>query len=267
MVGWLGEKPVTYGEIARYIRLREPDLFTRSLTRYLLEKVTLKEAEPLGITVPKALLTRETHRRMLEWERRVRAASKARTGKEIEPALWLQRVADLSLADFRARVRDGARVELIQDRLLRYELFTSPHIEVSILVAKDRNQAGVHLQRLRAGADFKQLARKHSLHSSAPDGGRIPFRLVGMDINDAKVRDALFSAKKSQLLGPFPVKSGELFQIYRIEAKRPARKATYAELEREIVRDLDARPVPVGEYERWRRRILLRHGFRAEETE
>lgn len=262
-VGWLGNEAVTYGEIARYIRVREPDVFARTLTRYLLERVTMTEAEPLKITVPQALLTRETSRRMAEWERRVRAASKTQTGKEVEPALWLRRVADLSLTDFRARVREGAQVELIQDRLLRYELLTSPRVEVSILVVKGKSAAAGHLKRLRAGADLEALARKHSVHSSAPGGGRIPFPLVAQDINDAAVRDALFLAKPGALLGPFPIRDGEYFQIYRVESRSGPRKATYAQLERDVAKDLEARPVPVGEYERWRRRILLRHGFRA----
>ena len=263
-VGWLGKEPVTYGEVGRYIRLREPDVFTRSLTRYLLERVTMREAKPLGIEVPSAVLTRETSRRMRAWEARVRVASKEQTGQEIDPALWLQRVADLTVEEFRERVKEGAAIELTQDRLLRYELLTSRHIEVSILVIEGKQKANGILKRLKAGADLAAIAQKDSVHSSAQNGGRVPFPLVAMDINDAKVRDALFLAKGGQLLGPFPVPGGGFFQIYRIESNAPAKKGAYALMEQEVSRGLEARPVPVGEYERWRRRILLRHGFSAE---
>lgn len=224
----------------------------------------MREAKPLGITVPAALRRRETALRMRRWEARVRAASKEQTGEEIEPALWLQRVSDLSMSEFRERIGEGAEIELVQDRLLRYELLTSPRIEVSILVLKGRKEAAAIHRRLGNGADFATLARKDSAHSSAAAGGRIPFPLVAMDINDAKVRDALFAAKKGALVGPFAVPGGAVFQIYRIEDKRGASTGTYRELEKEVALGLEARPVPVGEYERWRRRILLRHGFRAD---
>ena len=67
------------------------------------------------------------------------------------------------------------------------------------------------------------------------------------------------------MLGPFPTRGGEetWYQIYRLEQTSSPGRGTYAELERDVLRDLVKRPVPVGEYERWRRRILLRHGFAA----
>jgi hypothetical protein len=262
-VGWLDERPVTYGAVARYLRTKDPESFSRALEGLVLERVTRAEAAPLGVTVRPALVTRETDRRMREWERRVRAASKEEGGEEIDPALWLQRVAGISVARLRSWVRDHTEIELLQDRLLRYETLTSPQVELSILVMKDE----ARLQRLSAvalrDASFAALARKHSLHASAKDGGRIGYPLLPADINEAAVREQLFEAEAGRILGPFPTRGGTetFYQLYRVEGARPARPGDYARLGREVERDLEARPVPVGEYERWRRRILLRHGF------
>ncbi len=262
-VGWLDERPVTYGAVARYLRTKDPEAFSRALEGLVLERVTRAEAGPLGVTVRPALVTRETDRRMRDWERRVRAASKEEGGEEIDPALWLQRVAGISVARLRSWVRDHTEIELLQDRLLRYEMLTSPQVEVSILVLKDK----ARLERMKARAaregSFAALARQHSLHASARDGGRIGYPLLPADINDPAVREQLFAAEAGRILGPFPTRGGTevFFQLYRVEGVRPARKGDYARLAREVERNLEARPVPVGEYERWRRRILLRHGF------
>lgn len=263
-VGWIGETAVYYGEVGRYIHVREPDVFARNLTRFIIERLTRKEARPLGVTVPKAVLARETNRRMTEWERRVRAASKARTGSEVEPALWLQRVADLSLAEFTEMMREAAEVELLQDRLVRYEQQVAPHIEVSILVARDKATGATVVQELAAGADFAALAKRHSRDPSGKEGGRIAFPLLPADIVDVKVREALFAAQPGDVVGPFPAGTLGMVQIYRLESRAPARPASYGDLEREIEHGLETRPVAMGEYTRWRRRILSRHGFRAE---
>jgi hypothetical protein len=262
-VGWLDERPVTYGAVARYLRTKDPESFSRALEGLVLERVTRAEAAPLGVTVRPALVTRETDRRMRDWERRVRAASKAESGEEIDPALWLQRVAGISVARLRSWARDHTEVELLQDRLLRYEILTSAQVEVSILVLKDEARLRALSAEAQRDGSFAALARRHSLHASAKDGGRIGHPLLPADINDPAVREQLFEAQVGRILGPFPTRGGTetFYQLYRVEAARPARKGDYPRLAREVERDLEARPVPVGEYERWRRRILLRHGF------
>jgi hypothetical protein len=263
LVGRLDGAPVTYGDVARYLRTKDPEAFSRSLEGLVLERVTRAEAEMAGITVPAPLLTRATERRMREWQERVREASRRAGGEEVDPALWLQRVAGVSMAEFRKWVARHTEVELLQDRLLRYELLTSPRVEVSILVVREEAGAAALARRLRDGADFAATARAESAHATASEGGRVPYPLVALDVNEPKIRDALFRAGSGEIVGPYPTRGGDetWFQVYRVEARREARRAPYAEMSEEITRGLESRPVHVGEYERWRRRILLRHGF------
>ncbi|HEY7514600.1 MAG TPA: peptidylprolyl isomerase, partial [Vicinamibacteria bacterium] len=264
IVGWIDDQAVTYGEVARYVRTKEPESFARGLEGLVLERVTMAEAEPLGVTAPRAAVLRESARRMREWEQNVRGAAREQTGEEIDPALWLQRVAGVSLAELQSWVEHHTEVELVQDRLLRYELMTSATVEISLLLVETEERA----KALRAEAlqgDFAALARANSIHPSAPEGGRIPGPLVQADVADAAVRAALFGADAGAVLGPFPTRAGEkdFWQLYRVDAKAPRREGTYEALAREVARDLETRPVPVAEYERWRTRILVRHGFLA----
>jgi len=267
-VGHLGEEPITYAEVARHIRQRDPQVFYRNLEALILERVTRADAEPLGVTVASVAVTRETEIRMRKWEKSVQAAARAQTGQDIDLALWLRVVADMSMAEFRDQVRDGAEVELLQNRLLRYESLTAGRIEVSLIVVADKKRADELVSRLRAGALFRVIAAKHSVHPTRKAGGRIPYPLLRDDINDSPVRDAMFEAGAGDIVGPFVIEGGarKVYHIYRIEKVSPGRKGVYAQLEQEVVRSLEARPVPVAEYERWRRRILLRHGYHAAYT-
>lgn len=263
LVGRLDGEPVTYGDVARYLRTKDAEAFSVSLEGVVLERVTRTEAEMAGITVPAALLTRTTERRMREWQEGLREAARRAGRKKVDPALWLQRVAGVSVAEFRKWVARHAEVELLQDRLLRYELATSPRVEVSILVVREEAEAAALARRLRGGGDFAEITRAKSVHTTAGEGGRIPYPLVALDINEPKIREALFRAKDGEIVGPYPTRGGKetFYQVYRVEARHGGRRASYADMAEEIARGLERRPVHVGEYERWRRRILLRHGF------
>lgn len=265
-VGWIDEQPVTYGDVARYLRTKEPEAFARGLEGLVIERVTLGEAGPMGVTVPRALVDRETSRRVAAWEKNIRAAALEQTGEEVDPALWLQRVAGASLAELRTWVEHHTEVELIQDRLVRYEALTSARVEVSLILLEDEGRARELLPEARRG-DFAALAKAESVHPTAAEGGRIPGLLLPMDIADPAVRDALFRAKEGEILGPFSTRSDAkaYYEIYRVDATLPPRKGSYADLAKDIARDLETRPVPVAEYERWRTRVLVRHGFLAAE--
>ena len=265
-VGWIDEAPVTYGDVARYLRTKDPEAFSRGLEGLVIERITEGEAGAMGVTVPKALVDRETSRRMAAWEKNVREAGIQQTGEEVDPALWLQRVAGVSLAEFRSWAQRHTQIELIQDRLVRYEALTAAHVDVSLILLEDEARAN-EIRAKADGGDFAALAKANSIHPTAAKGGRVPGSLVPLDIADPALRDALFRATKGQILGPFtaggPKKA--YFEIYRIEETEPPRKGSYAGLSKDIARDLEARPVDVAEYERWRTRVLVRHGFLAAE--
>ena len=82
-------------------------------------------------------------------------------------------------------------------------------------------------------------------------------------MNDSKVREALFRAKSGEIVGPFGVDAGTepFFQIYRVVSRAEPTDGAWSAVQQTVEAGLRTRPVDVGEYERWRRRILLRHGF------
>jgi len=252
-IGWLDDRPLTYADVARHLRTRDPEAFRNRLEALVLERITRAEAARLGASVPPAVLERATAKRLAEWEASVEKTS------EFDPDTWLAAVAGVERTEFAEWIRRHTETELLQDRLLRYETLSSPRREVSVLVVAERDLAE-RLTERAARTDFAALAQRHSVHPSAPMGGRIPFPLLADDVEDARIRAALFEADAGAVVGPFPAPQG-LFQLYRVAAAGDPAGGSYAALAPEVERDLEARPVHVGEYERWRRRVLLRHGF------
>jgi hypothetical protein len=264
VVGWVDGEPVGYGDVGRYLRERDPIAFFRHLEGLLLERLTRAEAAPLGVTVDAAALERATRRRLAEWDQRVREAARAQTGREVEPALWLQRTAGISMLDFEAQVRRHTEVELLQDRLLRFEQLRSPRRELSLIVTADGTLARNLRERLDAGEDFATLARENSIHENAAEGGRLPHPLLPDDVADPAVRQTLFELEPGAVAGPFATDGPDgraWFQLYRVETVGEPDSGPWERLRPHVVESLRKRPVDVAEYERWRRRILLRHGF------
>jgi len=264
VVGWVDGSPVGYGDVGRYLRDRDPIAFYRHLEGLLLERLTRVEAGPLGIEVDAAALERATRRRLAEWDQRVRETSKAQTGREVEPALWLQRTAGISMLEFEQQVRRHTEVELLQDRLLRFEQLHSPRREISMIVTADAELARSLRARLDSGEDFAALAKDNSVHESGADGGRVPHPLLPDDVSDPAVRKALFELPVGAVAGPFATEAPDgsvWYQLYRIEGVGEAEEGTWDRLAPRVLETLRKRPVDVAEYERWRRRMLLRHGF------
>ncbi len=263
IIGWLDGVALTYGDVAGHLRTKDPEAFARGLEGMLLERVTRLEADGLGVTVAQSRIDRATNRRMREWEERLRDRARARGAADLEPAVWLERTAGISLARFRGWVRRHTELELLQDRLVRFDQVRAPTREVSVLVVDDEAGARAIMVRLKQGSSFRPEARKHSVHASRKEGGRIPYPLRAEDVNDPVVRAALFDAPRGRLLGPFRAQAGAktFFQVYRIEAAGDGAPGGFVVHAAKIEAGLRTRPVHVGEYERWRRRALLRHGF------
>ncbi len=262
--GWLGGIAITYDDVGRYLRLRDPHAFAVNLEGVYMAYIVRAEAKRLGVTVPNVALTRATTEKYREWARNLKVAAE-KGGRTVEPAEWLERVAGLDVASFRAYLRRHAEVELLQDRLLRYEVATQPRVEASIITVMGADAAAKIRSQLDGGADFGEIAKQQSLHASAPNGGRIPFALLREDLNDFAVASALFTEKAESVVGPFATGKGAdgVQQIYFIHGRETGRIAPYAELEESIADGLGDRPVDVPEYERWRRRVLLTHRFQA----
>jgi len=262
-IGWLDGEAITYGDLARFLRARDALSFSRTLDGLIVDRITRTEAETRRVDVPIALTERRTRTRYLAFETRLRDATKERTGEEIEPRIWLRRTLGLTPEQFQIYLRGQIQVELLQDRLIRYAQYRERSVSVSLIVVEDAQAAQVVQQRLGAGKPFAVVAQELSKHATAKEGGQIDHRMIVADFEDASTAGAVFGAAAGTSLGPFEIQADGrgFFQVYFVHDVREARRIPYAELAPEIEKGLQKRPVSVGEYVHWRRRMQEIHGF------
>jgi peptidylprolyl isomerase len=83
---------------------------------------------------------------------------------------------------------------------------------------------------------FEEMAREHSEADTRDYGGRIGKVMRGSLQGDIEAK--VFNAEEGALLGPFPSGDGSMFEIFRIDAKKPAQldDETRSEIKR-LLRD------------------------------
>lgn len=95
-------------------------------------------------------------------------------------------------------------------------------IEVSHIVIDSEAKAREVIAVLREDPEgFEEMAREHSIADTRQQGGLIGKVLRGSLRSDVEAR--VFNAAVGDLLGPFPSPDRKTFEIFRVNAKRPAR--------------------------------------------
>ena len=264
-IGWLGGEAVSYGDLARFLRTRDALTFSRTLDSLLVDRITRIEADRGRVTVPVAQVERRTRARYIAFTRRLAEATKEQSGESVDPRVWLERTIGLTPERFQIFLRSQIEVELLQDRLIRYAEFRNRSAEVSVIVVEDGAAATALRARIADGEPFALVARADSLHVSAKQGGRIDHRMIAADFDSPGEARQVLDAVEGAVIGPVRREADgrSFFRIYHVERIHEARDEPFDKLKTEIEADLEKRPVSVGEYVHWRRRMQDQHAFLA----
>lgn len=137
----------------------------------------------------------------------------------------------VSLDEFEAFITDSLLQEKMMTRVCSdqavqaYFKLNSPKfdsIEVSHIMMDSESKAREMLAVLRDDADsFEEMAREHSIADTRARGGLIGKVLRGSLRPDVEAK--VFHAGAGDLLGPFPSADRTVFEIFRVNAKSPAR--------------------------------------------
>jgi parvulin-like peptidyl-prolyl isomerase len=106
-------------------------------------------------------------------------------------------------------------------------------IEISHILVDSEGKAREIMAILEDDPDsFGELAREHSLADTREDGGYVGRVLRGALRSDVEAK--VFNASEGDLLGPFPSADESCFEIFAVNAKRPAtlNEETIAEVRR-----------------------------------
>jgi peptidylprolyl isomerase len=95
-------------------------------------------------------------------------------------------------------------------------------IEISHVVLDTEGKAKEMISVLEDDPDsFEEMAREHSIADTRDKGGLIGKVLRGSLKSDIEAK--VFNAQAGELLGPFPSADRSFFEIFRVNAKHPAR--------------------------------------------
>jgi peptidylprolyl isomerase len=208
-------------DLAEFVRiLKLTGQFEAILEQLVRDRLAAVGARKAGIQVSEA----EVQERADQF-RRVRGLHRASDTNKYLDAMRI------SLEEFETFITDS----LYQEKMLRkicsdqavqgYFKLNSPRfdsIEVSHMVLDSESKAKEMMAVLREEpASFHEMAREHSIADTRERGGLIGKVLRGSLRPD--IEGKIFNAAVGELLGPFASADRTAFEIFRVNAKHPAR--------------------------------------------
>jgi peptidylprolyl isomerase len=214
----LDGKPIDLTEFVRALKLTGQ--FETLLEQFVRDRLAVLGAKKSGIQVTEA----EIQERANQF-RRVRGLHRASDTNKYLDALRV------SVEEFESFISDG----IYQEKMIRkvcsdqavqgFFKLNSPKfdsIEVSHIVLDSEPKAREMIAVLRDDpSTFDEMAREHSIAETRDKGGVIGKVLRGSLRSDVEAK--VFNAAAGDLLGPFASADKTAFEIFRVNAKRPAR--------------------------------------------
>ena len=210
--------------------------FEKIIEQLVRDRITVLSARKQGVQV-----TPEEIQERADQFRRVRGLHRASDTNRYLDAMGV------SLDEFEAFITDGLYQEKVMQQVCGDEAvrtffkLNSPRfdsIEVSHIVLDSEGKAKEMISVLREDPDsFEEMAREHSIADTREQGGLIGKVLRGALRGDVEAK--VFNATAGELLGPFVSSDRTTYEIFRVNAKHPARldDETAAEVRRLLRED------------------------------
>jgi parvulin-like peptidyl-prolyl isomerase len=213
----IDDEAVGTDEFVRVLKLTGQ--FESLIEELVRNRLTVRAAKKRGI----ALAPEEIQERADQF-RRIRGLHRATDMNRYLDALAV------SLDDFESFVTDSLYQEKMMEQVCsakaveQYFKLNSPKfdsIEVSHIVLDTEGKAKEMVALLRDDpSSFSEMAREHSIASTREQGGVIGKVLRGSLRTDIEAK--VFAAAVGDLLGPFPSADRSVFEIFAVNAKKPA---------------------------------------------
>jgi len=242
-------------DVARFLFRYDPGRALEGLNQLLDARILEADAAAAGITLPAG----EVEARTEEEVRRRETDLRVQFGPATTLDSYLRDRFGFTAEAYRRDVAALVRLQSLRDRLVRADALREDRVRVRVLVTRTEDEARDAARRLREGADFAAVAKQTSL---APVEELPPYSRE--EIEPRELADELFAMEPGEVSRPVRVaRDGlEVFQVFKVVEKRPARQGAWAEVAEEVERGLGARAVSPAEYLQWARRARERHGVR-----
>ena len=247
--------PVRASEVGRFLFRYDAGRALECLNQILDARILEADAAAAGIAV-----SREEVLARVEKEVRAREQeTRVQYGPGFTLDAWLRDRYGFTLEDYRRDLAVLMRLQALKDRLVRFEAAREERIRIRVLVVPTEAAARDAERRLRDGADFTALARQVSM---VPAEDLPSYTREG--IQPPELAEELFALPAGGISRPVRVARGEreLFEVFKVTERTPARDLPWPALAEEIEKDLRDRPVGVSDYLQWARGARKRHGVK-----
>lgn len=243
--GWVAGQSLDFAEVLlEWHRVAPREVFL-TVEKLVAARLAFAEADRLGIRLEPA-----------EVEARVEASLEA-LAEEVssnELGLSLDEFIRYELGvepeRYGAQVREGVIRQGIAERAVRAWAYETGFASARLIVVPEEERARALAAQVAAGADFGELARKHSIDESAARRGLLPF-LVRQE--ESPLARLVFRTAPGTVGGPIPA-AGHWFLVEVEEIHAPVEVGAlgWPSLRAQVEASLRSHPVDESEFLHWK---------------
>lgn len=225
----VGDLELRASDVYRVLDLSYPALVEETLEQMVMTLGVRLEASREAVDVDAEQLAGEVSRAMTE--QRALFASQVATGVTLEE--YLGQRHGMTPEAWAAEARRMVLASLMRDRVVRLNAWRQPRDELQIILVEQPELADEIAGKLADQASFSALAKQHSVHPSAAEGGLMPPLTADLDVPLVAGRERL---EPGDYLGPAPisVNGQDFLRFVRLVDRLPAEPASWNEVRERV---------------------------------
>ena len=251
-------------QVIESLWFHEPEMVRRLIDQVAGEEMVLQAAEALGVEIDAG----EVQETVAEEWAGLRKGLEVAYGAEADVEAWVSMTCGLSTEAYRERLATWVLQRRLTAVVVRDASRRLESMRVRAIVLGSLEDAQSVVDKARAGADFRVLARTLSLDPSGADEGLLPLVIPAWGAMAPHVL-AAEGVPAGAVGGPvrFTVPEGDRWVVVRVLERTPADGRPYLEAAADIALGLIERPVLPEEWAGWfelqrtERGVVLRPGF------
>ena len=226
------------------LRETEPEFVRKWIDYLVMDALLADEAERYSIAPDVAAVDARLDAEI--------AVLRKRVVEELSPQAtfddYLQRRFDMDFAEYRRWQRSNRMRDWYRQAVVHYLTLREDRVQIRMLSTTDGELAKDLARRVRDGADFATLARRHSEDESRKDGGLLPQFRRG---TDHPVVAVAFTLEPGQVSDVLPVERDGVTRYYLVVCLQrfEGRDVPFADVRSEIEDAIERGPLPEAEFE------------------
>ncbi len=240
-------------DVFRELDLVVPGRSAEVVRQMLLSAFARRVAVQHGLDVQAEMLEREVDVAIAE--QRARFALEA---ESVGLETFLAARFGFTVERYRAEIRARVLASLLLERAVRFEAARTAREQSQLILVEDLETATGIATKVAEGASFASLARAHSVHPTAADGGDLPDVPLGADVPLLEGREGL---QPGDVLGPLPItlNGKAYFRLIRLVDRLQPDLRPWDRVRVEIELELARRPLQPEELAIFEARMLDRY--------